>query len=164
MQRITAGLREYVIGARDIAEQHPQHRRVRGTVAAQRALRPCVGRYWAMRIVRAAVDSATRTDHCRPLSDVSAVALAVELVDRDRLYLYEPLPRPAYPLMAAAAAPAPAARPSASSSSTRQNTEETFASSFRDDVDAAALAGSLRDAAQDGTPFCEECARAARAA
>lgn len=167
MQRFTAGCREYVVGARDIADQRAKHRRVRSTVAAQSALRPCAGQILAMRTLRAQVEAATRVDHCQPLSDVAVIDLAVHLVHYDRLYLYEPLPRAPKPgvMSAPSAAPAAAARPPAAASpSTRQTPVQSMASSFGVDLDAGALATSLREAAQDGTPFCEECARAARAA
>lgn len=69
-----------------------------------------------------------------------------------------------------AAAPAPAPAPAPSSASRRPAPAPpppavADVAALRPDLDAAAMAQTLRDAARDGVPFCVECARtAARAA
>ena len=63
------------------------------------------------------------------------------------------------PAPAAAAAPAPAPSPRAAPAATAAAIETTFSPA----LDVAAMVAALLQAAQDGTPFCEECARAAAA-
>lgn len=63
-----------------------------------------------------------------------------------------PPPAPAPPPASAARAPAAAVAPPPA-------VETTFGL----DLDVAAMVAVLQQAAQDGTPFCEECARAAAA-
>lgn len=72
-------------------------------------------------------------------------------------------PRP-YPLArrVAAAAPAPAAAASPRASrATAAPPPSASQDTLSPNVDAAATANNLREAANDGVPFCEECARAA---
>jgi hypothetical protein len=68
--------------------------------------------------------------------------------------------RLAPPLVPAAKpAPAPAPSPRAAPAAPALAAETTFGAL----LDAAAMVAVLQQAAQDGTPFCEECARAAAA-
>lgn len=71
-------------------------------------------------------------------------------------------PRP-YPLArrVTAAAPAAAAAPPRASRAAAQPPPAVSQDTLSPDVDAAATARNLREAANDGVPFCEECARAA---
>jgi hypothetical protein len=64
---------------------------------------------------------------------------------------------------AAAAAPAPAASAARPRQAAAASPPPATQSTLGPDVDAAATAQNLRDAANDGVPFCEECARAAAA-
>lgn len=69
----------------------------------------------------------------------------------------------AYPLArrAAAAAPAPAAAAPRATRAAAAPAPAVSQDTLSPDVDAAATANNLREAANDGVPFCEECARAA---
>lgn len=69
----------------------------------------------------------------------------------------------AYPLArrAAAAAPAPAAAAPRASRAAAAPPPAVSQDTLSPNVDAAATANNLRQAANDGVPFCEECARAA---
>jgi hypothetical protein len=171
VQQLTAGFEQFLIGVRDETRALAPHLRVLDEVSARRAFRPCLGSYHAMRVLRAEVESATRAGHAGTLTDAAVIDLAVRLVCGGRLYLLGPLPAlgsKLMPLSTAVAASAPPPPPpraaSSSSSSSKRAPVEASESPFRADLDASALAASLRGAAQDGTPFCEECARAARAA
>ena len=64
---------------------------------------------------------------------------------------------------AAGAAPAPAAGSSRPRQAAAASPPAAPQATLGPDVDAAATAQNLRDAANDGVPFCEECARAAAA-
>ncbi len=67
--------------------------------------------------------------------------------------------------LAAVRAPAAAPAPPASSSSTPRAAPVAapppFETTFGSDLDVAAMVAVLREAAQAGVPFCEECAKAA---
>lgn len=60
----------------------------------------------------------------------------------------------------AAPPPPPAAAPRAAAAAPASVAETSFAA----ELDVAAMVAVLQQAAQDGVPFCEECARAAEAA
>ena len=60
---------------------------------------------------------------------------------------------------ASAPAPAPSPRATAAAASSFTATETTFSAA----LDTAAMVAVLLQAAQDGVPFCEECARSAAA-
>jgi len=61
------------------------------------------------------------------------------------------------PPAAAPPPPAPAAAPRAAAAAQASVAETTFGA----ELDVAAMVVALQQAAQDGVPFCEECARAA---
>jgi hypothetical protein len=71
-----------------------------------------------------------------------------------RLFRLAPAPEAAAP-----SPPAPAPSPRAAAAAVPLAAETTFGLG----LDVAAMVAVLRQAAQDGTPFCEECARAAAA-
>ena len=74
------------------------------------------------------------------------------------LYRLAPVLAPqAAPAPAPAPAPSPRAAPAAASSTAAETT-------FSAALDPTAMVAALRQAAQSGVPFCEECARAAAAA
>ena len=84
--------------------------------------------------------------------------LATHAPPAARLYRLAPVPAPG---AAPAPAPAPASSPRAApaSASSSAAAETTFSAA----LDTAAMVAVLQQAAQDGVPFCEECARAAAA-
>lgn len=138
-------------------------------LSTMNVLRRCVGDHYAMRLLRAQLADAVRDAQVPQLSDVAVVNRIVSLVAQGRLQLrgpFAPLREGGGVTTVAEAAPspapAPAARPTPQSSS--RATAMAAEPSFSPNVDVAALAATLTDAAKDGTPFCEECARAARAA
>lgn len=166
MQRISAGAASYLIGSVSALADFDETMVIRDPVAALNVLRQCAGDHFAMQMLRRLVTEPLHAD-VNQLNDVAIVELAASLVCGSRLRLAGPIPRRLEGLPAvvapAAAAPAPAP-PRAASPPSRSAPAEAAEPSFRLDLDAALLAAMLRGAAQDGTPFCEECARAARAA
>lgn len=60
-----------------------------------------------------------------------------------------------------AAAPAPASAPAAAPRAARAAPPPAAETTFSGDLDVAAMVAVLRAAAQDGVPFCEECAKKA---
>jgi len=118
-----------------------------------------------MRLLRAEVATAHRAEYVTALSDVAVVELAGRLVSHGRLRLLRLVPDPTGRGVPLSDAPAPAAAaPASPASAPRRAAEVEVVPSFSADLDAGALVAVLLAASQDGTPFCEECARAARAA
>lgn len=66
-------------------------------------------------------------------------------------------------LTVAAAPPPPAAASRPRTAPAAAPPPAAEAGSLRPDLDAVAMAETLREAARDGVPFCEECAKAAAA-
>ena len=141
---------------------------VEDAVSAKNVLQRCVGDHHGMRVLRRQLTEVLRDAHVPQLSDVAVVDCIVSLVSQRRLRLVGPFPPlralegvPTRDTPANSAPPAPAAR---SAPPAARGAAVPGEPSFAPNVDAAALAATLTDAAKDGTPFCEECARAARAA
>jgi len=99
------------------------------------------------------------SDH--QLADLLASALVSGRIRWDTRGARRPLLALAPPPGAPAAAPPPPA--SASRSAPAAAPPPAPDSTFDDELDAAAMAAVLQQAAQDGVPFCEECAKAAAA-
>jgi hypothetical protein len=168
VQVLFAGSAKYLIGAGSALLEHDDATVIRDGDSARHVLRQCVGNQYAMRMLRTLLSEVLPSAPLNLLDDVGAVEVAAGLVGASRLRLVGPVPR----LRAAAEyssgravapAPAPAATPPASRPASRTPVESAEPS-FIPNLDVAALASMLRDAARDGTPFCEECARASRAA
>ena len=162
VQQISVRFGNYLIGSDGVLPQQTATEEVRDALKALNVLRGCAGNHYDMRVLRTEVADAQRNDQIREMSDVTVVHLAVSLVCCGRLRLVGTLPLRAVngvPVEIAPPAPLVAAAPAA-----RGPAGEVVVPSFAPDLDAAALAAGLRAASQDGTPFCEECARAARAA
>ncbi len=138
-----------------------------GALSTRNVLQRCLGDHYAMRMLRAQLADALRDAQVPQLSDVAVVNRIVSLVAQGRMQLRGPFA----PLRAGGGvsavvepAPGPAAAPRSTPRPSTPATAVAAEPSFAPNVDAAALAATLTDAAKDGTPFVEECARAARAA
>ena len=169
VQKLTAGRFKYLIGSVHAPSQPVDATVVRDAVAALHVFQRCAGDFYAMQILRAHVSEVQRAEAVHHLSDVAVVDLAARLVGWGQLRLIGPVPRIIRAVGAVAggaAAPEPAAAaPAASSGRAAPSAPaDAAAPSFILNLDSALLASMLRDASNDGTPFCEECARAARAA
>lgn len=117
-----------------------------------------------MRMLRAVVATAHRTEYVSALSDVAVMDLAVRLVCHGQLRLlklfrYRMAPGVPMNIALPAGVQLPPSQPAAP-----RRAEVEVVPSFSAELDAAALAAVLLAASRGGTPFCEECARAARAA
>ena len=137
-----------------------------GALSTRNVLQRCLGDHYAMRMLRAQLTDALRDAQVPQLSDVAVIHRVASLVAQGRLHLRGPfVPLRAGGAVATVAEPAPSPAAPAPRSTARSTTTATAAEpSFAPNADPAALAATLTDAAKDGTPFCEECARAARAA
>lgn len=153
----------YLIGAHGALPPHAPADIVRSDVAVANVLRRCLESRHDIRTLRAHVDDVHRSGRSSALSDAAVIELTVRLVCSGRLKLLTTEPLAAVKGVPMEMPLPPAARPAPTSSAPTRRTESTVPS-FSADVDAAALVGVLLAASKDGTPFCEECARAARAA
>ena len=133
-------------------------------VAAKQWLAPCVGDDAAMGALRTLALSLgdgtdwSRADDHHLLDHLSAAVV------HGRLHAGPAAP-PRLRRMVTAAAPAPAPPPPPASSARAAASESApppvVETTFGSDVDVAAMVAVLQQAAQDGVPFCEECAKAA---
>jgi hypothetical protein len=153
----------YLIGFEIALSSHEPAEFVRDAATIAYILRRCVDNTHEMRQLRALAATAQGAEYVNLLSDVAVVDLMARLTDHGRLRVLEFVKHevlPGVPMeerRVAAVAPPPTA-------STPRRAEVEVVASFSGDLDAAALVAGLLQASQDGTPFCEECARAARAA
>ncbi len=153
----------YLIGAYDALPPHARANIVRSDVEVANVLRRCLDSRHEIRALRAQVDDVHGSARSSALSDAAVIELTVRLVCSGRLKLLTTVPLAIVKGVPMEMPLPPTARPTATSSAPTRPTE-TIVPSFSADVDAAALVGALLAASKDGTPFCEECARAARAA
>lgn len=113
-----------------------------------------------------AVALADGTDWSR-LDDHAVIAQCLAAQAQGRLapqahpapQLYRLAPASVSAAAAAPSPPAPAPSPRAAPAAPALEAETTFSLN----IDVASMVGALQQAAQDGVPFCEECARAAAA-
>ena len=154
----------YLIGTDDSFPPYDRAYVIRLDVEVANVLRSCVHNQKDMRSLRMQVFELQPASQASSRSDVAIIDLAVRLVRHGRLRLLTMVP-----LVPSDGVPAEVAKPAAfvpmpTSSAPRSAREESVVPSFSVDLDAAALAAVLAAASKDGTPFCEECARAERAA
>ena len=154
----------YLIGSDGALPPNDQGDVVRHDVAVANVLRRCVESHHDMRALRTLVADVQRHDRVRALSDVAVVDLVVRLVCCGRLRLVTTVRLPLVRGVPVEVLPASAAAPLPTSSAPRSARAESVVPSFSADLDAATLVAVLLDASKDGTPFCEECTRAVRAA
>jgi hypothetical protein len=162
----------YLIGFEIALSSHEPAEFVRDAATIAYILRRCVDNTHEMRQLRALAATAQGAEYVNLLSDVAVVDLVVRLTDHGRLRVleivkYEVLPGVPMEVRRATAAVGgrrPPPPPPPQTASTPRRAEVEVVPSFSGDLDAAALVAGLLQASQDGTPFCEECARAARAA
>ena len=166
MQKFFAGAATYLIGAASALSEYGDATVIRDCDAARRVLRLCVGDHFTMQMLRTLMSELRSAEHVDQLDDVGMVELAAGFVCGSRLCLVGPVPRfrGIDGLMAADVAAPAAATSRPTPQAAHSAPPDAAVPSFGADLDAAALAATLRDASKDGTPFCEECARAARAA
>ncbi len=168
-QNLLTGNR-YWLGAVGAVPPHEPADVIRTTATVSQILRQCVGDVQGMRVLRSHVAAAQGTEYITALNDVAVVDRAVGLVCRGRLRMLRLVRESAVRRIAGSytpgSAPTPALvqAPPPSPPSPRRALEAEVAPSFSAELDAAALVAVLLAASKDGTPFCEECARAARAA
>lgn len=166
MHKLSAGRTGYFLGLEDAPSEPVDATVIRDAGEAFSVLQRCVGDYHAMRMLRSHVSDVQRSETVHHLSDVEVVDLAARLVGWGRLRLLGPVPR-LRRLARIGSGGAAAEEPERAAPSVRAASSapvEAAAPSFIPNLDSALLASMLRDASNDGTPFCEECARAARAA
>ena len=116
-----------------------------------------------LRLAAAALADGTDWSRCDDHAAIEQVRLAVDsgrLAGGDQPATLPAL-RPLAPRRVVAPAPAPPGRSTAplAAALPPPPPESTFGAN----LDVAAMVNALRQAAQDGVPFCEECARAAAA-
>jgi len=166
-QNLLTGNR-YWLGAVGAVPPHEPADVIRTTATVSQILRQCVGDVQGMRVLRTHVAAAQGTEYITALNDVAVVDRAVGLVCRGRLRMLRLVRESAVRRIAGSytpgSAPTPELAQAPPSPSPRRAPEAEVAPSFSADLDAAALVAVLLAASKDGTPFCEECARAARAA
>jgi hypothetical protein len=153
----------YLIGFEIALPSHEPAEFIRDASTIAHILRRCVDHPHEMRQLRALAASAHSSEYVNVLSDAAVVDLLVRLTDHGRLRLLSVVKQEVPPGVPVEV-PRPAAATPPPSSSAPRRSEVEVVPSFSGDLDAGALVAGLLQAAQDGTPFCEECARAARAA
>lgn len=153
----------YLIGFEIALSSHEPAEFVRDAATIAHILRRCVDNTHEMRQLRALAATAQGAEYVNLLNDVAVVDLVVRLTDHGRLRMLEFVKHAVPPGVPMEVRRAAAATPPPSSSAPRR-AEVEVVPSFSGDLDAGALVAGLLQASQDGTPFCEECARAARAA
>ena len=154
----------YLIGADGSLPPHAPSDRIVDAVTIANVLRRCVHNVQEMHHLRAVTASAHRSEYVKSLSDVAVVDLAVRLAVHGRLRVLRLVGHRVLPGVPMEEPRATAPPPPAPASGSRGSSGVEVVSSFSADLDAAALVAVLLSASEDGTPFCEECARAARAA
>jgi hypothetical protein len=162
-QTLVVGNR-YLIGFEIALPSHELTDFIRDVATIAHILRQCVDNAHEMRQLRAMAASAHGSEYVNVLSDAAVVNLVVRLTDHGRLRMLSLVKQEVAPGVPLEVPRPAAATPPPSSSSAPRRSEVEVVPSFSGDLDAGALAAGLLLASQDGVPFCEECARAARAA
>lgn len=166
MRHILRGRVRYLIGlANDSSDDASSDADVvRSDVSVGSVLRRCIDDHFDMQVLRTLLAVAERDANLNMVRDIEVVERCIALVASGRLRLLGPVPKldvaTGVPTEAAVAPAAAVARPAPPPPRGAPIAPPSFSS----ELDAAALAATLIEASKAGTPFCEECARAARAA
>ncbi len=163
MQQTLVVDQRYLIGFEGALPPHEPADFIRDAATIANILRRCLDSTYEMHQLRAMAASVHRSEYVNLLSDVAVVDLVVRLTDHGRVRVLGLVKHAVLPGVPMEVRRAAAATPPPTASATRR-TEVEVVPSFSGDLDAGALVAGLLQASQDGTPFCEECARAARAA